>query len=155
MRICSPQSQTDSPFSPSAHLSQRRCRGYSEVDELSQAFRGRLRVADQMARTLPLPLEINYDDYTIDTQENRNILAATELLLRFPWIPDRARGMLLRIRAKLEGVQARLATLAEVPITRLNGKLRASPEARLPDHGGLLDFYEPREKPNPPRLSSI
>lgn len=97
-------------------------RGYTEVDELSQAFRGRLRVADQMARTLPLPLEINYDDYTIDTQENRIILAATELLLRFPWIPERARRMLLRIRARLDGVQARLATLTEIPITRLNRK---------------------------------
>ena len=52
-------------------------RGYVTVDERSPTLRGRLRVADQMARTLPLPLEITYDDYTIDIPENRMLRGAS------------------------------------------------------------------------------
>lgn len=104
-------------------------RGYVTVDERSPALRGRLRVADQIARTLPLPLEITYDDYTIDIAENRILRGATELLLRFPRVPAVARKRLLRIRATLEDVSPAVDGTTPPPITRLNE--RYAPALRL------------------------
>lgn len=95
-------------------------RGYTQVDERSTAFRGRIRMEDQIARTMPFPFEISFDDHTIDIPENRAILAAAELLLRFPRVPTIARKRLLRIRAMLDGVQARLAPRKLITTTRLN-----------------------------------
>ena len=95
-------------------------RGYVTVDEQSPALRGRLRVADQMARTLPLPLEITYDDYTIDIPENRVLRGAAELLLRVRRVPEPARKRLLRIRATLEDVEPASGPTEAPEITRLN-----------------------------------
>jgi 5-methylcytosine-specific restriction enzyme subunit McrC len=106
-------------------------RGYVRVEESSAALRGRLRVADQLARTLPLPLEIAYDDYTVDITENQILRGAVEVLLRFPRIPLAARKRLLRSRAALEAVQAATAPLAVPPVTRLNQ--RYQPALRLAD----------------------
>jgi 5-methylcytosine-specific restriction enzyme subunit McrC len=66
-------------------------RGYVSVDERSPALRGRLRVADQIASTMPLPLEVTYDDYTIDIPENRMLRGAAEFLLRLRRVPQPAR----------------------------------------------------------------
>lgn len=95
-------------------------RGYTQVDDRSTAFRGRIRMEDQIARTMPFPFEISFDNHTIDIPENRAILAAAELLLRFPRVPTIARKRLLRIRAELDGVQARLAPSELIATTRLN-----------------------------------
>ena len=104
-------------------------RGYVTVDEQSPALRGRLRVADQMARTLPLPLEITYDDYTIDIPENRMLRGAAELLLRVRRVPEPARKRLLRIRATLEDVEPASGPTEAPEITRLNE--RYAPAVRL------------------------
>ena len=104
-------------------------RGYVTVDEQSPALRGRLRVADQMARTLPLPLEITYDDYTIDIPENRMLRGAAELLLRVRRVPEPARKRLLRIRATLEDVEPASGPTEAPEITRLNE--RYAPALRL------------------------
>ena len=98
--------------------------GYVSVDETAPVLRGRLRIADQIARrpAIPFPLEITYDDFSSDIAENRLILGAAELLLRFPRVPARTRARLLRIRAALDGVApAQPATSVLVPApTRLN-----------------------------------
>jgi hypothetical protein len=52
--------------------------GYVEREEALPLLRGRIRHADQ-ARTrfgLPLPLEVHYDDYTVDTEANRILKTA-------------------------------------------------------------------------------
>jgi len=101
-------------------------RGYVTVDEQSPTFRGRLRVADQMARTLPLPLEVTYDDYTADIPENRMLRGATELLLRMRRVPQLARNRLLRIRATLEDVAPAAGPTEAPEITGLNERYAAA-----------------------------
>src|SRR6185312_3750059 len=48
-------------------------RGYLTVDDRSTVLRGRLRVADQLARWpgQPIPLELSFDEFTADVLENR------------------------------------------------------------------------------------
>jgi 5-methylcytosine-specific restriction enzyme subunit McrC len=81
-------------------------RGYVTVEDRAAVLRGRLRVADQIARwpAMPIPLEITYDDHTADIPENRMVRGAADLLLRFPRVPVGARKRLLRVRTTLEDV---------------------------------------------------
>jgi 5-methylcytosine-specific restriction enzyme subunit McrC len=52
--------------------------GYRGYEESAPAIRGRIRLSDQVTRRfgLPMPVEISYDDYTPDTDENRLVKAA-------------------------------------------------------------------------------
>lgn len=81
-------------------------RGYVTIEDRATTLRGRLRVADQIARWpgMPIPLELTYDDHTPDIPENRLVRGAAELLLRVPGVPPAARKRLLRVRATLEDV---------------------------------------------------
>src|SRR5450755_3332796 len=65
---------------------------------------------------------------TADIAENRLLRGATELLLRFPRVPELARKRLLRIRATLEDVAPATPRQAikAPPITRLNARYRAA-----------------------------
>lgn len=105
-------------------------RGYVSIEDQGLTLRGRLRVADQIARwpALPIPLELAYDDYSADVAENRLIRGATELLLRLPLIPASARKRLLQVRAILEDVAPTPPGTAvqAPPITRLNSRYRAA-----------------------------
>lgn len=98
--------------------------GYVTVEEQAMTLRGRLRVADQIARWpgLPIPLEISHDEYTPDVAENQLLRGAAELLLRVPLVPALARKRLLRIRATLEDVRPTPPgpAIEAPPITRLN-----------------------------------
>jgi len=107
-------------------------RGYRSVDERAPALRGRLRAGDQIARGkgLPIPLEITYDDFTVDIAENRFIRAATEFLLRLRRLPTPTRNRLRRVRALLAEVEPWVSpNQVEPPITRLNQ--RYGPALRL------------------------
>lgn len=108
-------------------LDQGPLRGYVSIDERTPSFRGRLRFADQAARMrgLPLPLELTYDDFTIDVPENRLLYAAADRLLRFPRVPGAARTRLLRVRAALDGVSSP-ARIVSPPPTRLNERYTAA-----------------------------
>jgi 5-methylcytosine-specific restriction enzyme subunit McrC len=101
-------------------------RGYVSIEERRQDLRGRVRFADQLARTpgMALPLEVSYDDFTADILENRLIASAGELLRRLPRIAPEARKRLLRARALLEDVSllAPGAHLEPPIITRLNAR---------------------------------
>ena len=108
-------------------------RGYIHVEERLTTIRGRIRFGDQLARsaTLPLPVEVSYDDYTANIVENQVLKTATLVLLRLPRIPAIARRRLLRLRALLDEVDV-LARPREVqipPFTRLNERYR--PALRL------------------------
>jgi 5-methylcytosine-specific restriction enzyme subunit McrC len=99
-------------------------RGYVAIDERRNEFRGRVRFADQLARStgLPLPIEVTYDEFTADIPENQLLRTAAEVALALPKVPARARARLLRLRAVLDEVSVHPRPRAlELPrITRLN-----------------------------------
>lgn len=98
--------------------------GYVTVEEQAPTLRGRLRFSDQLARWsgMPIPLELTHDDYSADVAENRLLRGATELLLRLPRVPERARRQLLAVRASLANVlpTAPAPDVKAPAITRLN-----------------------------------
>lgn len=87
-------------------LDQGLLKGYITVEETSPVLRGRIREADQLRRHWGrgIPLEIRYDDYTVDIAENRLLLAATEKLLRAPRVGVSRRASLQRLRLQLADV---------------------------------------------------
>lgn len=105
-------------------------RGYRGIDERLPTIRGRIRFGDQIARlaTLPLPVEVSYDEYTADMFENRILKSATLALLRLPRLPGIARRRLLKLRALLDEVELleRPQELELPPFTRLNERYRAA-----------------------------
>ncbi len=110
-------------------LEQGLLQGYRTVDESLPLLRGRIRVADQISRRsgLGLPLEVTYDDFTVDIAENQILLAACLRLLRTPGVPPAARTGLQRIRLQLADVTplpAR-AVLPEWRPSRLNSRYHA------------------------------
>jgi 5-methylcytosine-specific restriction enzyme subunit McrC len=108
-------------------------RGYVQFDERLTTIRGRIRFGEQLARsaTLPLPVEVSYDDYTANIIENKIIKTATLALLRLPRIPAVARRRLLRLRALLDEIDVLPRPReAQAPLfTRLNERYR--PALRL------------------------
>lgn len=119
-------------------------RGYVHVDERLITIRGRVRFSDQIARSasLPLPVEVSYDDYTADILENRMIKTATLALLRLPRVPVLARMRLLKVRAVLDEVSLvdRPREAKMPPLTRLNQ--RYGPSLRLAElilHASSID----------------
>ena len=81
-------------------------RGYKQRDERLTAIRGRIRFGDQLARntSLPLPVEVTFDDYTEDILENQILATATNVLLRLGRIPPQARMRLQKVRGLLSNV---------------------------------------------------
>lgn len=100
--------------------------GYRTIDESLAVLRGRIRVPDQISRRfgLGLPLEVTYDDFTIDIAENQLVLAAATRLLRMPGISKPVRQSLLRLRLQLTGVTelGRGERLPEWLPSRLNAR---------------------------------
>lgn len=80
--------------------------GYKTVDESLSVVRGRIRIRDQISRRfgVGLPLEVTYDDFTIDIAENQLLLAAATRLLRMPGLSKKGRHGLQRLRLQLSGV---------------------------------------------------
>ncbi|MDN5548359.1 MAG: McrC family protein, partial [Rhodococcus sp. (in: high G+C Gram-positive bacteria)] len=81
-------------------------KGYRTVEESSTVLRGRIREADQIRRHFgrAIPLEITYDDYTVDAAENQILLAAALRLLKAPGLSAEVRAWLHRIRLQLAEV---------------------------------------------------
>jgi 5-methylcytosine-specific restriction enzyme subunit McrC len=127
--------------------------GYVHVDERLMAVRGRIRFGDQIARsaTLPLPVEVSYDDYTADIPENRILKSGTLALLRLPRVPQLARKRLLKLRELLDEVEP-LERPREVKVptfTRLNERYR--PALRLAE----LILRAASIKATPGRIASV
>jgi 5-methylcytosine-specific restriction enzyme subunit McrC len=80
--------------------------GYKTIEEALPVLRGRIRVGDQIARRpgVKLPLEVTFDEFTIDIPENQILLAAVHRLLRAPIAAPSARRSLHRLRLQLAGV---------------------------------------------------
>lgn len=106
--------------------------GYVETEESLSVLRGRFRVGDQIARHHGrlIPLEVRFDEFTVDIAENQLLLATTLRLLRLP-ISAGPRRALQRIRLLLSDVTPlrRGQVLPPWRPTRLNRRLQ--PALRL------------------------
>ncbi|GAA3951611.1 McrBC 5-methylcytosine restriction system component [Actinomadura viridis] len=80
--------------------------GYREKEEQLPVVRGRIREAAQIKHRYgqALPLEVRYDDFTVDTVENRLLLTAAYRLLRLDGIGEEPRKLLRRLILRLDGV---------------------------------------------------
>jgi 5-methylcytosine-specific restriction enzyme subunit McrC len=80
--------------------------GYREVDDSLHVVRGRIRADDQLRLRyqMPLPVEVRYDEFTVDIAENQILLDATLRLLRVPQVSTVTRSGLHRMRLQLSDV---------------------------------------------------
>jgi 5-methylcytosine-specific restriction enzyme subunit McrC len=103
--------------------------GYRTIDDSSLTVRGRLRVGDQIRRRYgPMPpAEVTFDEFTVDIELNRLLLAATERLSRIRFRSEASRAGLRGIRARLEGVSLMAYDPRRLPVVtfdRLNERYR-------------------------------
>lgn len=80
--------------------------GYVHTEDALRTVRGRVRVGDQMTRRpgMLLPLEVAYDDFTVDISENRILRAAIRLMMQVPRLSDDVRWKLAHLDSMLDGV---------------------------------------------------
>jgi 5-methylcytosine-specific restriction enzyme subunit McrC len=100
--------------------------GYVTIDESLPLVRGRIRVADQVARRpgLLLPLEVRYDEYAPDIPENRLIRTALRRMLAVPGLRRELSARLAHLDGRLDGVHV-LQPGPALPVwrlTRLNAR---------------------------------
>lgn len=104
--------------------------GYRTVRDTLPVLRGRLLAAEQMTRLygLPVPVAVEYDDFTVDITENQLLLAAALRLLSVPRISDTARRRLRRLRRSLADVSvlSRGAALPRWQPSRLNTRYHSA-----------------------------
>jgi len=104
--------------------------GYILIEESSQVLRGRLRESEQLRRHhgLPLPLEIQHDEFTIDIPENRILRTACERMLAVPRVDAESQRMLRRLLRDFSDVTP-LHRGEQIPgwrATRLNARYHAA-----------------------------
>ena len=102
--------------------------GYRTEEDSLQTVRGRIRIDDQIRRRfgIPIPLEVRYDDFTVDVLPNRLVKAAALRLLGLR-IHTRSRAKLARVLANLEDVnlvEFSSRAVPEVRFDRLNEHYR-------------------------------
>lgn len=75
--------------------------GYRSKQEALNSVRGRIRFDEQLRRRFlrPNPLEVEYDDFTLDTDLNRLLFAALRRLHRLPLRSATVRSLLAHCRA--------------------------------------------------------
>jgi 5-methylcytosine-specific restriction enzyme subunit McrC len=100
--------------------------GYRTVREHLPVIRGRILAGEQMNRLygLPVPVAVEYDDFTSDIPENQLLATATLRLLSVPRVGDQARRSLLRLRRTFADISviSRGAVLPGWQLTRLNAR---------------------------------
>lgn len=82
--------------------------GYVPREEELMVLRGRIRTSAQMSRHqgAVIPLEVAYDEYDVDTPENRILRAALVRVAGLPRLDRRLRGRLQHLLGRLTGVTA-------------------------------------------------
>lgn len=80
--------------------------GYRTVDESLRTVRGRIRIGDQISSRpgMLMPLEVTYDEFTVDTAENRILRSALRCMARVARVDPDVRRRLLHLDGRLEGV---------------------------------------------------
>ena len=110
--------------------------GYRHEEEALHTVRGRIRFNDQINRRfgVPLPLEVAFDEFTEDIEENRLLKTALYRLAHLPVRSAQARRDVLALRPVFNTVELggyRRGT-PEIQYTRLNSHYRPAVElARL------------------------
>lgn len=103
-------------------------RGYRSEDQSLPVVRGRIRLIDQALRRFDAltPIEVTVDEWTLDTDENRRLRAATRVLLNLPGLAAATRSGLRRVDQALAGVHVppRGSQLPDWTPTRLNSHLQ-------------------------------
>lgn len=99
--------------------------GYQTVDDSLTTIRGRVRMLDQARRrfAMPLPMEVTYDEFTMDIAENRLLKAALRRIERLRLRDDRLKPLARELLSSLDvvaDVRIDRRSLADVSITRLN-----------------------------------
>lgn len=133
-------------------------RGYEEREETLPGLRGRLREADQMrARPgIPLPLEVRFDDYTINIPENRILRTAAIRMQALGDVPPPVRMSLARLDRELTEAEPLTPGTRppEMTFTRLNRRYapalhiaqlileRTSIEHKLGAHGATGFLFD-------------
>ena len=81
--------------------------GYRTMDDALRTVRGRIRIGDQITRRpgQMVPLEVSYDEFTVDISENRVLRAALRRMLAVPRLDPKVRARLAHLDGRLEGVQ--------------------------------------------------
>ena len=104
--------------------------GYRTVHDRLPVLRGRILAGEQMSRLygLPVPIAVEYDDFTVDIAENQLLVMATLRLLTVPRISESARRRLQRLRRTLAevSVPARGAQLPRWQPSRLNTRYESA-----------------------------
>ncbi len=80
--------------------------GYRTTEDALRTVRGRIRIGDQLTRRpgLLVPLEVTFDEYTLDIAENRILRSALRRMLAVPGISDAVRRRLTHLDGRLDGV---------------------------------------------------
>lgn len=103
--------------------------GYVTEEEALPLVRGRIRMADQIARRpgMLLPVEVRYDEYSIDVPENRILRSALRRMLAVPRVPPSIRSRLGHLDGRLDGATPLVpgAPLPRWQPTRLNRRYQA------------------------------
>ncbi len=98
-------------------------KGYRTVSESAAVVRGRWDIARQLAVRpgIPLPIEIDYDEFSEDTDENRILHTAIRVVGGVEGLPRGVRASLGRLRMLFAevGTVPRGVPLPEVRLTRL------------------------------------
>jgi 5-methylcytosine-specific restriction enzyme subunit McrC len=104
--------------------------GYRTVSDTLPVLRGRMLAGEQMTRLygLPVPIAVEYDDFTIDIAENQLLLSAALRLLTVPRVSEIARRRLQRLRRALADVSVlpRGVSLPRWQPTRLNARYHSA-----------------------------
>ncbi|BBX24035.1 McrBC 5-methylcytosine restriction system component [Mycolicibacter terrae] len=104
--------------------------GYRTIRDTLPVLRGRLLAGEQMTRLygLPVPVAVEYDDFTVDVAENQLLLAAALRLLSVQRISEMARRRLQRLRQTLADVSmlSRGAALPRWQPSRLNTRYHSA-----------------------------
>lgn len=104
--------------------------GYRSVEETAPTIRGRIRFDEQLRRhhDRSFPVEIAYDDFTIDIDENRILLGALWRVRRLPLRSQTLRNQLARLWSSLADGVALVpypgGQIPEIMWTRLNQRYR-------------------------------
>jgi 5-methylcytosine-specific restriction enzyme subunit McrC len=102
---------------------------YLGREEALATIRGRLRFAEQARRRygLPLPIEVRYDDYTVDIEANRLVKAALRRVERIRLRDPRLRRRVAEALASFDGVTDASFDPRHLPVfsyTRLDERYR-------------------------------
>ena len=125
--------------------------GYRTREESSTALQGRIRLADQVKARfgLPLPVEVTYDDFTDDIEENRLLKTAIGLLWQMPIGSPESRRDLGALRPAFSSVSSgsyRPGMVPSVNYTRLNERYRPAVELARLIIGSSLAEFSPGER---------